>query len=68
MNGNPEDVFMNGSLILRKVDKSKEGKYTPSVYMDGVSKGDLKSIQLCVMGRLLLFVVTPVMLCKSAIN
>lgn len=50
--GSADDVFQNGSLRLRNVDKSKSGKYTPFVYYEGKAKGNLKAIDLCVMGRL----------------
>lgn len=47
-----ENVYPNGSLKLRNVDLSKSGKYTPLVYSNGRSKGNLKTTELCVMGRL----------------
>lgn len=52
LTGKADDVYQNGSLRLRNVDESKAGKYTPSVYEEGQSKGTLRSTQVCVMGRL----------------
>lgn len=52
-NGKADDIYQNGSLRLRNVDKSKAGKYTPSVYNNnGEARGNLKSFEICVMGRL----------------
>lgn len=49
--GKQEDVSQNGSLLLKNVDKLKEGKYQPEIYNNGKAKGNLKSMYLCVLGR-----------------
>lgn len=50
--GKADDVYQNGSLRLRNVDRSKAGKYTPLVYHRGSAVGPQKAIELCVIGRL----------------
>nr|XP_046237939.1 T-cell surface antigen CD2-like isoform X2 [Scatophagus argus] len=47
--GSLSDITENGSLILKNLDQSKEGTYTPEIYEDGKSKGNMGSIKLCIL-------------------
>lgn len=45
------DILKDGSLWLQNLTKREAGKYKPEVFEDGQSKGNLKAISLCVLGR-----------------
>lgn len=49
--GTKNDIHANGSLWLQNLTTSKNGKYKPEIFEDGQSKGNLKAINLCVLGR-----------------
>lgn len=49
--GSENDIHANGSLWLQNLNKSEAGKYKPEIFEDGRSKGSLKAITLCVLGR-----------------
>lgn len=49
--GNETDIDKNGSLWLRNLTQRQAGKYKPEIFEDGLSKGNLKAIRLCVLGR-----------------
>lgn len=68
LEGKAGDVYENGSLKLTNVDKSKEGTYTPEVYLNGMRRENVKSVRLCVLGRyipLFIQVYLDVMCCAS---
>lgn len=49
--GKEDNIHKNGSLRLRNVTKREGGKYKPEIFEDGQSRGNLKAISLCVLGR-----------------
>lgn len=52
LTGTKEDVSENGSLKLKSLSKNKTGIYTPEVHgQNGQAIQNLKSIQLCILGR-----------------